>query len=143
LDTLSFSNHTLKIKKLADNPLSGHNPTIKELIDYEVFCGVKNTDDLINIKSISTVEFEQLKKDDNDFQLIDVREKKEYELFNINGSLMPLSEIENHVDAIDRSKKVIIHCQSGQRSIQAIKLLQEKYGFGNLYNLEGGINNFT
>ena len=140
LDTLTFSNHTLKIKRRKDNPLSGESPTIKELIDYEVFCGIESSDKSINIKSITAQELNKWESEKVDFQLIDVRESSEYELFNINGILMPLSNIENYVDKINRAKKVVIHCQTGKRSLKAISLLQEKYGFGNLYNLEGGVN---
>jgi len=34
---------------------------------------------------------------------------------------------------------VVIYCKSGVRSLRAIKELEEKFGFSNLYNLKGGI----
>ena len=139
-DALSYSFHNLKIKTQKDNPLSGENPSINSLIDYEAFCGITANDEFINIKSISSGEFNQLKTDGLDFQLIDVREKSEFDLFNIGGLFAPLSDLVSYIDQIDRNKKVIVHCQSGKRSRQAIELLQRDFGFSNLINLEGGLN---
>jgi sulfur-carrier protein adenylyltransferase/sulfurtransferase len=34
---------------------------------------------------------------------------------------------------------VVIHCRSGKRSADAIRALEEKFGYDNLYNLKGGI----
>jgi adenylyltransferase/sulfurtransferase len=33
----------------------------------------------------------------------------------------------------------MFQCRSGKRSANAVRLLKKKYGFDNLYNLEGGI----
>jgi adenylyltransferase/sulfurtransferase len=83
--------------------------------------------------------FEALNSLDN-YQLIDVREKHEYEARNIGGELMPLSELEKHLPKISRDKTVVVHCQSGIRSQKAIKILREQYGYDNLLNLTGGMN---
>jgi adenylyltransferase/sulfurtransferase len=40
---------------------------------------------------------------------------------------------------IRRDQKVIVHCKMGGRSAKAIRELEEKFGFENLYNLKGGI----
>lgn len=73
-----------------------------------------------------------------DFQLIDVREQKEYDFANLGGELIPLNTLPDNVDKIASDKKVVIHCRSGKRSANAIMFL-ERQGFDNLYNLEGGI----
>jgi molybdopterin/thiamine biosynthesis adenylyltransferase/rhodanese-related sulfurtransferase len=127
----SFQSYTLKIKK---------NPTVninKLPFPQTPFC-VVNTNE---IKRISVVEFQQLKMKNEDFQLIDVREQSEYLAQNIGGLSLPLSNIINKIAEINKDKKVIIHCQSGKRSEQAITILQEK-GFEHLWNLEGGIEAF-
>jgi adenylyltransferase/sulfurtransferase len=124
LDTLSMQSRIIKIPKMPDTPKITH------LIDYEAFCGLKS-----NIE----ISFELLKTHAN-YQLIDVREPQEYAVKNLGGELMPLSEIEKHLPKISRDKTVVVHCQSGIRSLKAIKILQEKYGFDNLLNLTGGIN---
>lgn len=74
-----------------------------------------------------------------DFQLIDVREEFEYDICHLNGELIPLGTVTDNLDKISRSKPVIIHCRSGNRSGNIIQYLEENFGFTNLYNLEGGI----
>ena len=77
-----------------------------------------------------------------EFDLIDVREVSEYEKRNIGGINIPLSVINENIDKISKSRKVVIHCQGGGRSISAINKLMTEYGFENLWNLKGGINSF-
>ena len=86
-----------------------------------------------------TVEELKAKIDNNeDFQLIDVRETFEYETSNIDGENIPLAEVILEQDKIAKDKPVVVHCRSGKRSAQAILLL-EREGFDNLANLQGGI----
>ena len=132
-DAVSFITRTLKIQK---------NPTIhiKELIDYEEFCGFKLNDE--KVKAISVQELQKMQTEQADFQLLDVREIEEYNVQNIGGELMPLSKMDEYINCINRKKKVVIHCKSGARSRQVIQHLEEQYGFQNLYNLEGGMDAF-
>jgi adenylyltransferase/sulfurtransferase len=136
-DALNFESRTFKIKRSPANPLNGENPTIKELIDYEQFCGVKAVER--SIKEITAKELYDLQVRGEDIQIIDVREPHEYEIANIGGELIPLATISANADKIDRNKKVIVHCKMGGRSTKAIHELEEKFGFTNLYNLKGGI----
>ena len=74
------------------------------------------------------------------FELIDVREPFEYEIARIDGAkLIPLREIGERLDEIQREQPIVVHCHSGQRSAQAVRLLQQR-GFNNVCNLEGGID---
>lgn len=136
-DALNFENRTFKIKRNPANPLNGENPTIKELIDYEQFCGVKAVEK--SIKEITAKELYGLQVRGEDIQIIDVREPHEYEIANIGGELIPLATVSANADRIDRNKKVIVHCKMGGRSAKAIHELEDKFGFTNLYNLKGGI----
>src|SRR5690606_13755172 len=84
---------------------------------------------------------EELKEkiDNNeDFQLIDVRESFEYDTSNLNGENIPLASVLLEKDRISKEKPVVVHCRSGKRSAQAIKLLENE-GYTNLSNLKGGI----
>lgn len=133
-DALSFETRTLKIHK------DPSQESIVKLIDYEVFCGVgQEQEDLPEVKEITVQELEQLKDQSEEFQLIDVREPYEYEIAHLDGILIPLAQIEQNVDRIASDKKVVVHCRSGARSAQAIRTLETKFGFTNLYNLKGGI----
>jgi len=138
-DALSFETRTLKIYRDPENPLNGENPTQTELIDYEQFCGINGQAEAVKVKEISVKELEKLVNENQDFQLIDVREPYEYEIANLQGELIPLAQVEAAINKIASDKQVVVHCRSGARSAKAIKMLEDKYGFRNLYNLKGGI----
>lgn len=123
LDTLSMLSRVIKIPKMPDTQ------NITQLIDYEEFCGMKSQNE---------ISFDELKNLQN-YQLIDVREPHEYAQKNLGGELMPLSELEKYLPKISRDKTVVVHCQSGIRSMKAIKFLKENHGFENLINLKGGM----
>jgi len=136
-DALSFETKIFKIRRSSDNPLNGAQPSIKSLIDYNLFCGVER--EIKPVKEIECKELESLQLSGTPLQLIDVREQDEYDLVNIGAELMPLSAIVSNEAAISRHKKVVVHCMTGSRSAKAIRMLEEKFGFINLYNLKGGI----
>lgn len=130
-DALTFETRTLKIKKQENTPL------IERLIDYEQFCGVKAVER--KIKEISVEEFIGWQESSEDVQVIDVREPAEYAEANIGGLLIPLATVSDRANEIELNKKVVVHCKMGGRSAKAIRELEEKFGFENLYNLKGGI----
>ena len=90
------------------------------------------------MNSITAIALKQKIDSGEDFQLIDVREPYEHNEFNIGGELIPLNEINQHIDTIATNKPVIIYCRKGIRSQLAIQRLQEKFPFTNLINLIGG-----
>ncbi|MBE7176869.1 MAG: rhodanese-like domain-containing protein [Mucilaginibacter polytrichastri] len=91
------------------------------------------------MKEITVAELKEKMDNGEDFQLIDVREDFEYEMSNLGGELIPMSGIVLEADKISRDKPVIIQCRSGNRSGAAVKMLEQQFGFNNLYNLKGGI----
>jgi sulfur-carrier protein adenylyltransferase/sulfurtransferase len=137
-DALNFESRTFNIKRREDNPVNGKNPTIHELIDYEQFCNMKAVEEK-PIKEISVNELRRWQLSDKKFKLVDVREPSEYKIVQIGGELIPLGTISNHVNEIPKDIEVVIYCKSGIRSSKAIRELEEKFGFSNLYNLKGGI----
>lgn len=91
------------------------------------------------------ITVEELKKrfqDNENLHIIDVREVEEYEEFNIGATFLPLSDLRNmEIDAIedwDEEEPIIVHCESGQRSMQACLLL-ETMGYAHAIVLQGGI----
>jgi adenylyltransferase/sulfurtransferase len=138
-DALSFQTRTFNLKRREDNPLNGKNPSITKLIDYEFFCGLKTPVAEKPIKQITVQEFYNWQTFGERYQLIDVREPHEYEAANIGAELIPLGTVAEHADRFSKEVKVVVHCRSGVRSAKAIRELEEKFGFENLYNLEGGI----
>jgi molybdopterin/thiamine biosynthesis adenylyltransferase/rhodanese-related sulfurtransferase len=136
-DALNFESRTFNISRREDNPLNGKNPTITKLIDYEQFCGVKAVEK--PVKEITAAELYKLQVKGEPFQLIDVREPYEYDIVNIGAELIPLATVAEQADKLNKDIPVIVHCKMGGRSAKAIRELEEKFGFTNLYNLKGGI----
>ncbi|WP_428559263.1 MAG: rhodanese-like domain-containing protein [Solidesulfovibrio sp. DCME] len=70
--------------------------------------------------------------------LLDVRLKPEYEEFHLPGArLLPLPELPDHFDDLDRDRPVVVYCRSGGRSAAAAKLLAGA-GFPRVVNMLGG-----
>lgn len=90
------------------------------------------------MEEITAKQLKELIDSKKDFQLIDVREQKEFDFANIGGELIPLNTIPQNLDKIAKDKKVVVYCRSGARSANAIQYL-EKNGFKDLFNLKGGI----
>jgi len=90
------------------------------------------------MKEITVQELKQKIDNNEDFQLIDVREPFEYEMSNLEGENIPLAGIVIEASKISRDKPVIMQCRSGARSAAAVAQL-EQLGYTNVYNLAGGI----
>jgi rhodanese-related sulfurtransferase len=91
------------------------------------------------MKEKTVSELKAMIDNGEDFQLIDVREPHEYDICNLKGTLIPMNEVPDHIDEISKGKTVVVHCRSGARSGRIVQLLEESYGYQNLYNLKGGI----
>ena len=75
-------------------------------------------------------------------QLIDVRSPFEFNQGALSGAVnMPISNISNHTDAIDKTKPVMLYCRTGARS-EMVKKYLEQLGFDQVYNI-GGIMQFV
>ena len=137
-DALNFENRIFNIKHRDDNPVNGLHPTIHELIDYEQFCGMRAVEEK-PVKEITARELYDWQVRGKKFKLIDVREPLEYQIVQIGGELIPLGTIAEHSEQIPQDIDVVVYCKAGLRSEKAIRVLEEKFGFKNLYNLKGGI----
>ncbi|HXH99648.1 MAG TPA: rhodanese-like domain-containing protein [Sphingobacteriaceae bacterium] len=91
------------------------------------------------MKEITVLELKEKIDNNEDFQIIDVREPFEYEVSNLGAENIPLVGIIIEADKISKDKPVIIQCRSGARSTAAIMQLEQQFGYSNLYNLKGGI----
>ena len=136
-DALKVRFRELNLRRDAQCPVCGENPTIFSPIDYDQFCGVRGDE---AIPAMSAHELKGKMDAREAFELIDVREPFEYEIARIDGSkLIPLGEITERTDELQREQTIVVHCHSGGRSAEAVRLLQQR-GFTNVYNLEGGID---
>lgn len=91
------------------------------------------------MKKITPRELKEWMDTDNSFVLIDVREDWERELYNIGGIHIPLSEVLLRRNEIPVDVATVVYCEKGIRSAIIIQKL-ESIGFNNLYNLNGGMN---
>ncbi|HEY2567798.1 MAG TPA: molybdopterin-synthase adenylyltransferase MoeB [Candidatus Udaeobacter sp.] len=136
-DALKVKFRELNVRRDPQCPVCGENPSIFSPIDYEQFCGLRDEE---AIPEMSPHELKRWTEAGKTFDLIDVREPFEYEIARINGSkLIPLGEITERLDELERERPIVVHCHSGMRSAQAVRLLQQR-GFTKVYNLEGGID---
>src|SRR5437773_6473502 len=136
-DALKVKFRELNLRRDAQCPVCGENPRIFSPIDYEEFCGARDEE---TIPAISAHELKRKLDAHEAFELIDVREPFEYEIERIDGAkLIPLAEIGERTGELQREQPIVVHCHSGTRSAQAVRLLQRR-GFSNVYNLEGGID---
>ena len=72
--------------------------------------------------------------------LIDVRDPWEFETCRIEGSInIPMSDIVNSLDRINRQSEKVIICHHGMRSEYVANYL-ERIGYAAVINLEGGID---
>lgn len=110
-------------------------------------CGklLKNQDRSVQgYKNINYKQLIEMKKESHNTIILDVRSIQEYNEGYINGAiLIPLFELNKKAEQIlkDKKQRIIVYCKSGIRSIKAIEMLIKK-GYTNLYNLEGGIENY-
>jgi sulfur-carrier protein adenylyltransferase/sulfurtransferase len=136
-DALKMQFRELKLRRDAQCPVCGDNPTISAPIDYDQFCGVQEAE---TIPAISVHELKRKMNEGETFELIDVREAFEYEIARIDvARLIPLGELAARTSELQHEQPIVVHCHSGRRSAQAVRLLQQ-CGFTNVYNLEGGID---
>lgn len=71
--------------------------------------------------------------------ILDVRTEQEYKDGHIPGSiLIPLQELEDRLDELNKEEKYLIVCRSGNRSAQASEILVSN-GFLHITNMQGGM----
>jgi len=136
-DALNVKFRELNLRRDQQCSVCGDNPTIFSPIDYDQFCGVRDEE---TVPAISVNELKRKMDAREAFELVDMREPFEYEIARIDGAqLIPLGEIAERADELQRGQQIVVHCHSGTRSAQAVRLLKQR-GFSNVYNLEGGID---
>ncbi|MGH9339625.1 MAG: molybdopterin-synthase adenylyltransferase MoeB [Acidobacteriota bacterium] len=140
-DALAMKFRELKLRKNPECPVCGDNPSIRELIDYELFCGVQHVSDteLGDRWEIGARELKAELDQGKDLFLLDVRDPHEVQICEIGGShLIPLGELLDRLSELDSARDIVAYCRSGQRSARAIEMMRQA-GFQKLRNLRGGI----
>jgi adenylyltransferase/sulfurtransferase len=139
-DAFNMRFRELKLRRDPQCPVCGDHPTVRELIDYEQFCGVAPAPAAV---PETTVEELKARIDRGDrLYILDVREPNEFQICRIPGStLIPLGELPKRLDELPSgagAPDIVVHCKVGGRSAKAVKQLVDQ-GFTRVQNLKGGI----
>ncbi len=142
-DALGMRFRELRLRRNPECPVCGDNPTVRELIDYQQFCGIpQQAAEEAARERLPEIAPTQLKSRidaGDDVFVLDVREPHEFEIARIPGTtLIPLGTLPQHVHELDATADIVIHCKSGARSGKAQRLLKDM-GFSRVTNLAGGI----
>ncbi len=140
VDALAMRFRELRLRKDPDCPVCGTHPTVRELIDYNAFCGVRGEESPAGTK-VPEIQPEELKRKldaGEEVFILDVREPHEYQICNLGGYPIPLGDLPKRVHELDSSREIVAHCRSGVRSARAVDFLR-KAGFRKASNLAGGI----
>ena len=144
-NALDMDFQKLAIKRKSDCPVCGEQPTITEPVDLVLSCAtpVENastTGGDMHGSDIDVVDVAKiLKERASEILLLDVRNDNEVAFCKIEGSKhIPLNELPNRFNELDKGKETYIYCRSGARSRNAVEYLKQN-GFTSLRNVRGGI----
>lgn len=125
----------MSFKKLSDNALWG------VLILVGLFFLYQKGLIFANFESIDSQQARTFLSEGN-VTLLDVRTPEEFQKSRIKGAkLIPLSTLDTRLNELDKETRIIVYCQSGNRSVSASRILSNN-GFV-VYNIKGGINSWT
>ena len=139
IDALTMQFRTIRIRRDPACPMCAMR-TITELVDYDVFCGTPESQhDGDSVPEITPRELAARLRRGDDFDLIDVREPREWEVGHIGGAvLLPLGTLDSAMTTLVASREIVVMCRSGGRSANAARRLRAA-GFTRVANLAGGI----
>jgi adenylyltransferase/sulfurtransferase len=141
-NALDMKFRELKLRRDPQCPVCGEHPTIKELIDYEMFCGIapEPANPAVNPDEVTVQDMKRALDDPKrGIKVIDVREPDEYEIARVQGvPLLPLSQLPQRFTELDPNQHYYLHCKAGVRSLKALSFLREQ-GFKYLKSVKGGI----
>src|SRR5579859_1087596 len=143
VDALGMRFRELKLRKNPECPVCGENPTVKELIDYQQFCGImpESKEEKAMKNGIPQMTVKELKRrydSGEEVFLLDVREPYEFKIAQIGGTLIPQNDVANRLNEIPRDHEIVVHCRSGARSQKIAEFLKQS-GYSKVVNLAGGI----
>jgi rhodanese-related sulfurtransferase len=144
VDGLAAQIREIAVRRDSECPVCGDAPTIRELVDYEAFCGAPTGDGAAaGVPEIEPAALSRRVGGSDAVQLVDVREAWEWQICRLAGAaLIPLRELPARLDEIDRARPVVTYCHTGVRSLAAGRFLLER-GFGDVRSLRGGLEQWA
>jgi adenylyltransferase/sulfurtransferase len=149
-DALRMTFRELNLPKDPNCPVCGTHPTVRELIDYDAFCGITTAEEdaatpgTNELDLVITVDELKARMDRGDRPfLLDVREQVEYQIVRMEGGvLIPLGELVARQNELNPDREIVVYCHVGIRSGKATSFLRHK-GFPLVRNLRGGIDEWA
>ncbi len=142
-DALAMRLREVKLRKDPECPVCGPEPTIRRLIDYEQFCGVRQHTGPVSEHDMTPRELKSWLDEGAQPLLLDVREPQEYAINRIPGSfLIPMSDLPRRVGELDAARPTVVYCKVGERSARAVEFLRG-VGFRDVRNLTGGVRRWV
>ncbi|HUP27232.1 MAG TPA: molybdopterin-synthase adenylyltransferase MoeB [Chloroflexia bacterium] len=143
-NALDMQFREMKLRKDPRCKVCGPTPTVTELIDYHVFCGIDpRTERGETDRDITPREVQARLRSGDRLLLLDVREPHEWSIAHLEGAkLIPLHTISQRVQELSTADEIVLYCKSGTRSATAMSQLQA-LGFRKLWNLKGGIDSWA
>lgn len=154
-DGVSGDIRIIKLRGKKDNcEVCGKNPSVTELIDYELLCSAKANDKDSSISLLSQLErvscsaYKEILESGIPHVLVDVRPENEIKICSLpNAYNFPISKITNEAsltaleDIIQRTKeqKHYVICRRGNDSQKAVKILQKYFNKFQWYDVIGGL----
>ena len=143
-NALDMSFDFVKLKKNPKCRVCGPDADIKELIDYEEFCGVPGHDheegQADSGFDISALDLKNRLPPASKLILLDVREPHELQISSLpNAVNIPLGQLAGRLAELNSADDMVVFCKGGTRSLRALELLMSA-GFKKARNLKGGIN---
>ena len=141
VNALEMRFRELKLRRDPQCPICGERPTIKDLIEYQQFCGVPLEPGAAGHPDEVTVQDMKraLEQPQLGIRVIDIREPDEHAIARVTGvTLIPLSTLPQRFTELNRDHSYYLHCRSGVRSLKAAKWLQE-LGFKSVKSVRGGM----
>ncbi len=137
IDLMRMSFRELRVPRNPECVVCGPNPSVRELVDYEAFCGTGSSH---SDAELLPGELDAILRGGPSVRLVDVREPMEWQMSgHISGAnLMPLRELPQRLDELDPGQQIVCYCASGARSAHATKMLRDA-GFARTRNLAGGL----
>ncbi len=145
LDALAMRWRELKLRKDPNCPVCGENPTVRELIDYAEFCGIRG-EERVHAEALPSITPQELKARldrGEPLVILDVREPFELEINRLPNIVhIPMAQVPERVHELNPADEIVVVCRSGGRSAQITRLLMTM-GFGKVKNLTGGMNQYA
>ena len=153
-DALNMEFDQVNLRKNPNCPVCSEHPTLTELIDYEMFCGMPAHDNSHfsavetsgdNVPELTPAQLKARLDAGDKLYILDVREPHEWDISNLShlgAHLIPKGQVVNRLNELDTAQEIVVQCRSGARSADIVRELQ-KHGFRKLWNLEGGINRWA